>query len=70
MVITMEMSTGQRLDETVSPYGEVYGDEVLNAGWTDVPRIEADRETPVCIRHEPALPDVDAFMARLYASQE
>lgn len=71
MVIVMEMSTGRAYGEDLSSYGEAYGDEVLNAGWADVPRIEARlEEVVVSARREPANADVDGFMARLYAFQE
>jgi hypothetical protein len=69
MVIVMEMSTGKSAGQTSD--GEVYGDEVLNAGWAEVPRIEARlEEVAVSARCEPARVDVDGFMARLYAFQE
>jgi hypothetical protein len=69
MVIVMEMSTGR--SEAPGGDGDVYGDEVLNAGWAEVPRIEARlEEVVVSARREPAGVDVDGFMARLYAFQE
>ena len=75
MVIIMEMSTGKSAGQTSGDApgsdGEVYGDEVLNAGWAEVPRIEARlEEVAVSARREPARVDVDGFMARLYAFQE
>lgn len=75
MVIIMEMSTGRSTDrvcgEALGSYGEAYGDEVLNAGWAEVPRIEARLEEVVVSTHrEPVNADVDGFMARLYAFQE
>lgn len=71
MVSVMEMSTGRIVGEDLGGYGEAYGDEVLNAGWAEVPRIEARLETVAASgRHEPADVDVAGFMARLYACQE
>lgn len=69
MVIVMNMATGvagNSLDER-------YGDEVLNAGWADVPRIAwqaLEAAEPVAGSRLPPPLDVDAFMRRLYASQE
>jgi hypothetical protein len=67
MVIVMEMSTGST---QATEFG-VYGDEVLNAGWAEVPRIEV-RLAPVAASpgRNTASTDIEGFMARLYASQE
>jgi len=71
MVIVMEMSTGRTCGAELGGYGEAYGDEVLNAGWADVPRIEARLEEVVAsTRREPARTEIEGFLARLYASQE
>lgn len=70
MVIVMEMSTGRVAGEKNSPYGEAYGDEVLNAGWAEVPRIELRlEEVGVSARREPVKVDVEGFLARLYVNQ-
>lgn len=70
MVIVMEMSTGRVAGEESSPYGEAYGDEVLNAGWAEVPRIELRlEEVVVSARHESVKVDVEGFLARLYVNQ-
>ena len=74
MVIIMEMSTGRFAGEALGSHGERYGDEVLNAGWAEVPRVE-DRleerlEEVVNTTHrEPTKAEVDGFMARLYTYQ-
>lgn len=71
MVIIMEMGTGRAFNEESGSYGEAYGDEVLNAGWAEVPHVAARLEEVVLsTRHEPARADIDGFMARLYACQE
>lgn len=71
MVIVMEMSTGMAGAEALGSYGEAYEDEVLSAGWAEVPQIEARLEkVVVSTRRNPANVDVDGFMARLYAFQE
>lgn len=67
MVTVMEMSSGRVFGEDL----DAYGDEVLNAGWAEVPRVEARTETvAAAARREPAAADVAGFMARLYACQE
>lgn len=47
MVIVMEMSTGMAGAEALGSYGEAYEDEVLSAGWAEVPQIEARLEKVV-----------------------
>lgn len=72
MVIVMEMDSGRKCSNPVLDcYGEVYGDEVLNAGWTDLPQVELGLQTHEAATHG-ALPadDIEGFLARLYASQE
>lgn len=71
MATVMEMSTGRTYGEELGSYGESYGDEVLNAGWAEMPRIEARLEEVVMsTRHQPAKSDIEGFMTRLYACQE
>lgn len=64
MVIVMEMDTGRIAEGVVA----VYGDEVLNAGWAEVPRVEPRLQEVVLSRGEPVV-DVEAHLARLYAAQ-
>lgn len=64
MVIVMEMDTGRIVEEGVV----AYDDEVLNAGWAEVPRVEARLQEVVAERREPVA-DVDGYLARLYAAQ-
>lgn len=67
MVIVMEMDSGKRIaEESYCAYDE----EVLNAGWAEVPRIEPRLEEVVAANHEPAEHEVEGFLARLYAAQE
>lgn len=67
MVIVMDMSTGKRSEDEASPR---YGDEVMRAGWVDIPRVEPGlQEHPVTRPVEPPA-DVGGFLARLYLSQE
>lgn len=70
MVIVMNMGTGRIEGEASGGYGEAYGDEVLNAGWADVPRIEARVETVAVAATVSERSDIEGFLARLYASQE
>lgn len=71
MVIVMEMSTGRVCGAEGSPYGEAYGEEVLSAGWTEVPRLAPRlEEVVVAARHEPVNADIEGFLARIYANQE
>lgn len=71
MVIIMEMGTGRADREDPGCYREAYGDEVLNASWAEVPRVEARLAEVAASRHGEALKtDIEGFMARLYASQE
>jgi hypothetical protein len=63
------METGKVLDEACNCYNDVYSDEVLYAAWVEAPRIEPE----IGAAHAPApllRPDLDAFMARLYAHQK
>lgn len=64
MVIIMEMDSGR----VVTELGVVYDDEVLNAGWAEVPRVEPRLQEVAVARHEPDS-DVDGYLARLYAAQ-
>ena len=67
MVIVMETDSGKRIVEESCI---AYDDEVLNAGWADVPRVEPRLEEVSMVRERPAERDVDGFLARLYAAQE
>lgn len=67
MVIVMEMDSGKVIREESS---FVYDDEVLNAGWADVPRVEPRMEEVAVTRHEPSEYEIEGFLARLYAAQE
>lgn len=71
MVIVMEMDSGRLIaEESFCAYDE----EVLNAGWTEVPsiasRIEPRLEEVAVARHEPSESELAGFLARLYAAQE
>ena len=50
--------------------GSGYDDEVLNAGWAELPAVSADHTAPPEAHQVPDDRDVDAFLARLYAAQE
>ena len=67
MVIVMETDSGKRIAE--ERFCD-YDDEVLSAGWAEVPRIEPRLEEVAVARHEPSECEVEGFMARLYAAQE
>lgn len=67
MVVVMEMDSGRVVPEESHL---VYDDEVLNAGWADVPRIEPRLEELAATRHEPSECEIEGFLARLYAAQE
>ena len=47
-----------------------YDDEVLNAGWAEVPEVSAGNPAPAEAHQLPNDREVDAFLARLYAAQE
>lgn len=66
MVLIMDMSSGCREDE----FSCAYGDDVLNANWTAVPRLEPRLELVTPTRHEPLTQEAEGFLARLYAAQE
>ncbi len=67
MVIVMDMSTGDRLDEL----GE-YGDEVLNANWLPRPELQLEMQSVPAQRPEHRDPpsDIEGFLHRMYLSQE
>lgn len=67
MVIVMDMSTGDRLDEL----GE-YGDEVLNANWLPRPELQLEMQSVPAQRPERRDPpsDIEGFLHRMYLSQE
>lgn len=70
MVIIMEMSSGRTEGGEFRCDSDAYGDEVLNAGWTDVPCIEARLEEVAVATHgAPASVDIETVMACLYAYQ-
>lgn len=63
----MEMNSGRVIHEESRV---AYDDEVLNAGWAEVPHLEPRlQELPVSHR-EPSEGEVEGFLARLYAAQE
>lgn len=67
----MEMGSAKILDEACNRYNEVYSDEVLYAAWAEVPHIDGEDDSALSAGSSEAYnADVDAFMARLYASQE
>jgi hypothetical protein len=68
MVVIMDMSSGERLEE----FGP-YEDEVLCANWLPLPQLglqqqELRRERPAISLPPPE--DIDAFLRRMYLSQE
>ena len=66
-MVVMEMDSGRVIHEENRV---AYDDEVLNAGWAEVPRLEPRlQEVPVSHR-EPSEGEVEGFLARLYAAQE
>lgn len=67
MVIVMEMDSGKVIAEESFC---AYDDEVLNAGWAEVPRVEPRLETVQPARSEASECDIEGFLARLYAAQE
>lgn len=64
MVIIMEMDSGK----VAAELGVVYDDEVLHAGWAEVPRVEPRLQEVAVARHARDA-DVDGYLARLYAAQ-
>lgn len=66
MVIVMAMDSGKIIaDESVRPYD----DEVLNAGWAEVPQVAPRLQEIEPTRGDPAASDAEAFLARLYAAE-
>ena len=67
MVNIMDMTSGTRLTDA-----ERYGDEVLNANWLPHPALAMGLQTvsESTIPVRALLTDIDAFMSRLYSSQE
>ena len=49
MTIVMEMNTGKILDEACNHNNDAYGDEVLYAAWTALPRADAGRDDVVAL---------------------
>ena len=72
MIVTMDMSTGRRIDE--KEFGP-FEDEVLCANWMrlPMPRTELQEVVPE-MRRRPARreppPDVDEFLRTVYPNQE
>ena len=72
MVIIMDSGTGKSEDNraTFTDFGK-FGDEVLNAGW--LPRLEAQSQSATHAQqggYTPTVVDADAFLHKLYCSQE
>jgi hypothetical protein len=67
MVIVMDMSSGERLDE----FG-AYQDEVLCANWLPQPELGLGLQSAVPTRRAVQEPpaDLEAFLRRVYLSQE
>ena len=72
MIVTMDMSTGRRIDE--KEFGP-FEDEILCANWMrlPMPRTELQEVVPE-MRRRPARreppPDVDEFLRTVYPNQE
>ncbi len=73
MLIVMDMSTGQRLEQ-IGGYGEeAYGEEVLNASWTPHPFLQLGLQEviePRRMRRYEEPRDVNAFLHNMYLCQE
>jgi len=83
MIIDMNGNCTQDTDaEFRALVGAAYSEEILSAGWTEVPREETQLQAVVAsvvdsgeataeagVDEAPAV-DVDDFLARVYASQE
>jgi len=69
MVILMNMGSAKILDEACNHYNDAYSDEMLYAAWVEAPHAEDVRglSAPSSAAYNV---DVDAFMARLYASSK
>lgn len=65
MVIVMETDSGKVIAEENS---RGYDDEVLNAGWAEVPQVEPRLQEAAVARRERDT-DVEGYLARLYAAQ-
>lgn len=50
--------------------GAAYDDEVLSAGWAEIPCVEPPVREVAARHHEPSDEEVAGFLARLYAAQE
>lgn len=67
MVIVMEMDSGKVItEEGVAPS---YDDEVLNAGWADIPQVAPQLQVAVAAHADSQEQDAEAFLARLYAAE-
>jgi len=70
MVTIMNTGSGKVLDEACNRYNDVYSDEVLYASWTESPRADVGLPAVAVPVAAPAAGvDIDAYLARLYASQ-
>ncbi|MCK6404706.1 MAG: hypothetical protein L6Q60_01690 [Rhodocyclaceae bacterium] len=67
MVIIMDMDSGRVIREAP---GDAYGDEVLNAGWAEVPQVAPRLAEVASTRQTPGESEIAGFLARLYAAQE
>lgn len=67
MVIVMEMDSGRVVCEAPR---DTYGDEVLNAGWAEVPQMTLQPAGTAPTRRALGESEIAGFLARLYAAQE
>ena len=68
MVAIMDMRTGERLSDA-----ELYGEEVLNAGWLPQAALQLGLQSAVSPARKlrsKAVADPDTFLRRLYSAQE
>ncbi len=66
MVIVMNMDSGKIVEEeSTRPYDE----EVLSAGWAEVPRVAPQLQEVAVARHVAHEEDAEAFLARVYAAE-
>ncbi len=66
-MVIRELDSGRDIHEDSRV---AYDDEVLNAGWAEVPEVSAGNPAPAEAHQLPNDREVDAFLARLYAAQE
>ncbi len=67
MIIVMDMSTGERLEQQAD-----YSDEVLNAGWMPTPEVALGLQeyTPEVRRTHHPVHDADALLRNFYLYQQ